>query len=132
MPDTVNAVGSDPAYSPRMAAVGRAAPPRVWNRLVEDLRELPGIELRRSQFGAVPAVWVDGREFVHLDKDGSVDIRLTRVEIRGRRDVLGEDERVYFRRSSSADWVHVVTRGNEDVAFLVELARIAAEANRRS
>lgn len=131
MPDTVNAVGSGPAYSPRMAAVGGAALTRVWKRVVDDLRGLPGIEERRSQFGDMPALWIDGHEFLHADRDGSIDVRLTRAKIR-RRDELGEDERVYFRRSSSADWVHVVTRGNEDVAFLVELARIAAEANRRS
>lgn len=114
-----------------MAAVGGAAPPRVWKRVVDDLSGLPGVEVRRSQFGDVPALWVDGREFIHLDRDGSVDVRLTRAEIR-RRDDLGEDERVYFRRSSSADWIHVFARADEDVPFLVELARAAVHANQRS
>jgi hypothetical protein len=114
-----------------MAAVGGAASPRVWKRVVDDLRGLPGIEERRSQFADTPALWVDGHEFLHADLDGSIDVRLTRAEIR-RRDDLGEDRRVYFRRSSSADWIQVFARADDDVPFLVELARAAAHANRRS
>ncbi len=115
-----------------MAAVGGAASPRIWKRVVDDLRRLPGVEEGRSQFGDFPALWVDGREFLHLHGDGAVDVRLTRGEIRRRRDDLAEDARVYFRRSSSADWVHVLGRDDEDASFVVGLARAAAGANRRS
>ncbi len=91
----------------------------LWARL----RELPEVEERPSQFHGEPALWIDGREFVHFHGERWIEVRLTRKLINGL-----DDERV-MRRSPTSDWVMV------DVVYedLVEdLARQALEANRRT
>ena len=101
------------------------------DELLARVRRLPGVREDRSQFGDHPGFWTDGREFLHVDHDGTLDVRLTRAVIRELRDDLSEDDRVYFRRSSSADWINVRVEREDDVSFALELARRAAEANRR-
>jgi hypothetical protein len=57
----------------------------LFARLAE---HLPEAEEGSSTFGERPALFVDGKEIAHLDEDGTVDIRLTRGEIRARRGAL--------------------------------------------
>src|SRR5688572_19600839 len=93
------------------------------------LDQLEGVVPGDSAFGEGPAWWAGGKEVAHVDADGTVDIRLTRAEIRARRAELRADGRVHLRTSSSADWLEVVVAGDEDVALAVELVRIAASAH---
>lgn len=90
----------------------------LWARL----RELPDVEERPSQFHGEPALWIDGREFVHMHGERWIEIRLTGKLITGI-----DDERA-LRRSRTSDWVMVDT---EHVDLIVGLAGQALEPNRR-
>ena len=87
------------------------------------LAELPDVEQRPSQFHGEPALWIDGREFVHTHGERWIEIRLT-----GRLFNQLDDERA-MRRSRTSDWV-MVDANHADL--IVDLARQALEANRRS
>jgi hypothetical protein len=92
-------------------------------QLLSRLAELPDVEQRPSQFHGEPAFWIDGREFVHTHGDDWIEIRLT-----GKLINRLDDERA-LRRSRTSDWVMV---GVEHADLIVELARQALDANRRS
>jgi hypothetical protein len=89
----------------------------LWRRLAE----LPGVEERPSQFHGEPALWVDGREFLHRHGTDLVEIRLT-----GKGITALDDDRP-MRRSRTSDWVMVDVH---HVDLILDLARRAIEANR--
>ena len=93
------------------------------DELFARLAELPDVEQRPSQFHGEPALWIDGREFVHTHGERWIEIRLT-----GRLFNQLDDERA-MRRSRPSDWV-MVDANHADL--IVGLARQALEANRRS
>jgi len=95
----------------------------VSKELFGRLAELPDVEQRPSQFHGEPALWIDGREFVHTHGERWIEIRLT-----GRLFNQLDDERA-MRRSRTSDWV-MVDANHADL--IVDLARQALEANRRS
>jgi hypothetical protein len=90
--------------------------------LLDELCRLPGVEERPSQFHGEPALWIGGREFLHLHGDDTVEIRLTRPLI------ARLDEPRAPARARSSDWVIVEARHRE---LVIDLARRALEANRR-
>ncbi len=90
----------------------------LWTRL----RELADVEERPSRFHGEPALWIDGREFVHTNGARWIEIRLTRRLIN-----RVDDERA-VRRSRTSDWVMVDVQYAD---FAVELAALALAANRR-
>jgi hypothetical protein len=94
----------------------------VSDQLFARLAELPGVEQRPSQFHGEPALWIDGREFVHTHGDRWIEIRLT-----GKLITQLDDERA-MRRSRTSDWVMVNT---EHAELIVELTRRALAANRQ-
>jgi predicted transcriptional regulator len=95
----------------------------VSKELLARLAELPDVEQRPSQFHGEPALWIDGREFVHTHGERWIEIRLT-----GKLFNQLDDERA-MRRSRTSDWV-MVDANHADL--IVDLARQALEANRRS
>ncbi len=98
------------------------APPtrRVTRLLLHRLAGLPGVEQAPSQFNGSPALWIDGREFVHFHGD-DVEIRLTRKLIRR------VDDPAVVERTRTSDWVVVPAAEADKV---VALARDALEAYR--
>jgi predicted transcriptional regulator len=95
----------------------------VSKELFGRLAELPDVEQRPSQFHGEPALWIDGREFVHTHGERWIEIRLT-----GKLFNQLDDEHA-MRRSRTSDWV-MVDANHADL--IVDLARQALEANRRS
>jgi predicted transcriptional regulator len=95
----------------------------VSKELFGRLAELPDVEQRPSQFHGEPALWIDGREFVHTHGERWIEIRLT-----GKLFNQLDDERA-MRRSRTSDWV-MVDANHADL--IVDLARQALDANRRS
>jgi Luciferase len=93
----------------------------MTDELISRLAELPGVEQRPSQFHDEPALWIDGREFVHTHGDRWIEVRLTSKLINRL-----DDERA-MRRSRTSDWVMVESQHAD---LIVELARQALEANR--
>jgi hypothetical protein len=88
---------------------------------MQRLRTLPDVEERTSQFAEIPALWIDGREFLHVQGD-QVEIRLTRKLI------ARLDEPRAAQRARTSDWVIVDA---SELELVLELARQASEANRR-
>jgi hypothetical protein len=88
--------------------------------LLEELRGLPGAEVRPSQWTREPAIWIDGREIVHAHESW-IEIRLTAKLINRL-----EDDRV-LRRARTSDWV-MVDEAEQDL--ILDLAGQAALANR--
>jgi hypothetical protein len=86
-------------------------------------REFPELEPRPSQFHGERALWLAGREIVHMHGPDEIEIRLTRGEA-ARRDHVG-----FWQRTRSSDWVGLPAADEE---LGVELARAAIDANRRS
>jgi hypothetical protein len=84
-----------------------------------------------STFIDGPAIYVGTREVAHIDAEGALDVRLTKAEIRRRRDVLRSDPRIVLRASSS-DWLEVWPSTPEDVTFATELVISAIDANEPS
>ncbi|MEV4313068.1 luciferase family protein [Actinocrispum sp. NPDC049592] len=72
--------------------------------------------------------WVGGREIAHLEAENVLDLRMTRAAISARRAELKADPRVELR--SGSDWLTVRVAGPEDAAFVTDLVRQAAAANR--
>ena len=91
--------------------------------------EAGGATIGDGAFAAGPALWVGTREVTHFDAERTLDIRLTKAEIRRRRDELKADERVSLRRSSS-DWLEVRVQSDEDIAWARRLVVAAVRANR--
>ena len=97
-------------------------------RLQDALAGIDGVVERDSAFQEGLACWVNGTEIAHFEGEHAIDIRLTRGQIRVRRDQLRADPRVILR-SSSSDWLTVEFRSAADEAFVIELARVAAAAH---
>jgi hypothetical protein len=94
-------------------------------------KRVDGVIESPSAFGTDEdvAYWVNGKEIAHWDRDGSIDVRLTRKGISGRRAELKTDARVDLRRSGS-DWVQIRCTSRKDVPFVLELFEAAVEAHR--
>ena len=92
-------------------------------RLLDEIRAVvPDAEERPSQFHGEPALWIAGREFLHVHGPERVEIRLTRK-------VIGQlDEPRAPARARTSDWVIVAASEHE---LVLDLARRAAAANRR-
>lgn len=101
---------------------------RWSDRFFARCERLEGIAISEGAFSPGLAVWVGRREVAHFDSDGSLDVRLTRAEIRQRRTALGEDPRVVLRRSGS-DWLAVRVDSADDLELALALVADAVTAN---
>jgi hypothetical protein len=92
------------------------------SELVAELaRELPGVELRPSQFHGEPSLWLEGREILHAHGEETVEIRLTRGLI------AQLDEPRAPARARTSDWVIVAA---EHADLIRRLARQAVSQAR--
>jgi hypothetical protein len=90
---------------------------------IDGVVESPGI------FGTDDAFWVNGKEIGYFQNSGeNWGLRVTKREISARRSELKKDDRVVLKPSS--DWLHIRVSKPRDCALAVELARVAADANR--
>ena len=92
------------------------------DELMARLTELPDVEQRPSQFNGEPALWIEGREFLHFHGSDLVEMRLTG------RGITALDDEPAMRRSRTSDWVMIDVRHSD---LILDLARRAVEANRR-
>jgi Family of unknown function (DUF5519) len=100
----------------------------VHERFIERCGSVSGAATGEGAFAPGPAIWVGKREVAHIDADGAVDIRLTRLEIRARRAELRADHRITFRASGS-DWLEFRIGSDADLDDAVALATAAIAAN---
>ena len=103
-------------------------PPALFSRIAKAAKSIDGVVQRESRFAPVPAWWVDGREVVHVDTDGSLDIRVTRKVIVEHRELFRTDDRVQLR---PGDWLTFHVAGPGDVPDAADIIAMAVEANRR-
>jgi hypothetical protein len=92
------------------------------------LCENPSVEALTSQYAGGPSWRISGREFLHQDRDGTFDLRLTAAAIPANRAKLAAEPRIFFRAGKS-DWVWLQVRTLEDVENLATWAELAIEAN---
>ena len=78
-------------------------------RLAAGLCRIEGVVEGESSFKDGPAFWAGGKEIAHFEGAHAIDLRLTRAQIRARRDELRADARVVLR-SASSDWLTVEFR----------------------
>jgi hypothetical protein len=90
------------------------------------LRLIAGVTAKPSRFSDIDSYWVGTTEIAHFHDDETLDVRLTRNEIRARTAALRADPRVELRQSKDADWLAVRFVTLEDVEFAVDLVRVAA------
>lgn len=64
----------------------------------------------------------------HFDDERTLDVRLTKGEIRARRAELTRDERVSLRATTS-DWLEIEVRSDGDTEWARTLIREAVAAN---
>jgi hypothetical protein len=89
---------------------------RAIDALRQRLVAIPGVEERPSRWGADPAFWIAGREFVHRHGE--------KVEVRVTRSLMAQalrDPRV-ARRTRTSDWVQIPIAATELIASLAEHA----------
>ena len=101
----------------------------MTERLQDALAGIDGVVESDSAFQEGLACWVNGTEIAHFEGEHAIDIRLSRGQIRARRDQLRADPRAILR-SSSSDWLTVEFRSAADEDFVIELVRAAAAAHR--
>jgi hypothetical protein len=95
---------------------------------IERAASCSGAALGEGAFSPGSAVWVGKREIAHVDRDGLLDIRLTRQVIRDRREELRSDPRIGLR-SSSSDWLEIRVETEVDLNDALTLIRAAIAAN---
>ena len=95
---------------------------------LERCAAIDGAALGEALFRSGAAIWVGTREVAHFDEDGSFEVRLTKSEIRRRRDELSEDARIELRRNAS-DWLRCSIDDERDEAFALALVADAVAAN---
>ncbi len=95
--------------------------------LSQRLLGLEALDQRPSRFGGKDAFFVGKREVAHFEGPGVLDLRLTRREIRSRKDELSADARATLRGSS--DWVELAWFEPEDLDWVLELVEAAIAAN---
>ncbi len=100
----------------------------MMEELFRRLADLDDAVIGEGSFSPGPAVWVGTREVAHGDNDQTLDVRLTKKVIRGRRSGLQGDARIALR-SASSDWLEVRVESAADVEFAVLLVRDAIAAN---
>ena len=98
-------------------------------RLRGGLRKLDGVMESAGAFREGDAFWVNGKEIAHFHGEHAIELRLTKPEISARRGELRADPRVELRAGSS-DWITVRFATMRDVAKVLDLAEVAAQAHR--
>lgn len=98
-------------------------------RLRNGLRKLDGVMESPGTFNDEDAFWVNGKEIAHFHGEHAIELRLTRKEIGARRTALREDPRIELRAGAS-DWITALFASMRDVAQVLDLAEVAAQAHR--
>ena len=100
----------------------------VRQELEKRLREIPGVELGPSRYGHGASYFTGSREIAHFHGETRMDVRLTKEEIRLRKEEGTLDQRLRTR-GPSAEWVEVHVHTERDIPFLIALVEDAVRAN---
>lgn len=95
--------------------------------LSQRLLALEAFDQRPSRFGGKEAYFVGKREVAHFEGPGVLDLRLTKREIRSRKDDLESDPRATLRGSS--DWLELAFSEPADLDWILDLVEVAVAAN---
>jgi hypothetical protein len=137
--DAARANGLPAAYVDELARPGReTAPAKDENADVTDAQReflesccelADGVAVGEGAFAPGPALWVGTREVAHFDDERTLDVRLTKPEIRRRRTELEGDARVSLRRNTS-DWLEITMQSDEDLGWATGMVLAAIASNR--
>ena len=84
--------------------------------------EAAGTAVGEGAFSPGPALWLGKREVAHFDDEHTLDVRLTKSEIRRRRNELSAHDGIRMRGPGS-DWVEIRVETDEDIARATEMVR---------
>jgi hypothetical protein len=90
--------------------------------------QVDGAAFGDAVFSDGGAIWAGKREVAHAHGDGVIEIRLTKAEVRARREELRADARVVLRKNAS-DWIEFAIGSRRDEADALALIRVAVAAN---
>jgi hypothetical protein len=93
------------------------------------LLRIEGVVESAGVFTDGDAFWVNATEIAHFHDDDVIELRITKRAFSEHRERLKADPRIR-RHSSSSDWIDVRFEKPADVAFVAELAELAAAAHR--
>lgn len=97
---------------------------RLFAQLIRRAGRLPGVIIRPSRWSHGLSVWAGGKEILHAETPGVIDIRLTRPLIRDLGRALTRDGRVMVRKAPS-DWLWIRMSGANDIRFILRLLQRA-------
>ena len=100
----------------------------VRQELEKRLIELPGVERKPSRYGHGASYFTGGREIAHFHGETRMDVRLTKEEIRLRKEEETLDPRIRTR-GPCAEWAEVHVETERDIPFAVALVEDAVRAN---
>jgi len=100
----------------------------VRKDLEKRIIELPGVEQRPSRYGHGASYFTGGREIAHFHGETRMDVRLTKEEIRLRKEEGTLDPRIRTR-GPSAEWAEVHVETESDIPFAVGLVEDAVRSN---
>ena len=100
----------------------------VREELERRLEQLPGMERGPSRYGHGSSYFTGGREIAHFHGETRMDVRLTKEEIRFRKEEGPLDPRIKTR-GPSAEWAEVHVEKLSDIPLAVALVEDAIRAN---
>ena len=98
------------------------------DRLRKRMLAIDGVVESAGIFGEGDAFWVNGKQMANWTADDTIEVRLTKPEIRVRREALRADRRITLRGNS--DWVGVRFSSANDLPLVLELVEAAASVYR--
>jgi hypothetical protein len=93
--------------------------------LLEQLREIEGVEDRPSPVSGGSALFYREKSFAHFHNDNELDLRLTKKVIKALGMSHPSGSHRHASRSPNSPWIEVRFNNVGDVAKLVQLVRLA-------
>ena len=89
--------------------------------LLQQLKEVEGLEARPSKVAGGTALFYKGREFAHFHNDNEIDIRLTKALIKSLKLIHPPRSLFHPTRAASSNWIEVRFHTREEVTLVVGL-----------
>lgn len=95
------------------------------SELLDQLREVEGLQALPSRVAGGTALFYRGKEFAHFHNDHEIDLRLTKALIKSLGLHHPSGSSIHPRRAASSNWIALRFHTSEEVIVIVELVRQA-------
>jgi Family of unknown function (DUF5519) len=103
-------------------------PGGLWDAFVDAMLNAGHVREGPSRYGDKPALFAGRREIAHLEPDGTIDLRITRIGWAQARQDFAADPAV-MRDPGRRDWIELRLKHTSDLERLARLLAIASTAN---